>query len=175
MREEVILVDDKDRQVGAGEKLDTHRKGILHRGFSIFIFNSKGEMMLQKRAMMKYHGAGLWSNACCGHPRPGEDLMSAMKRRLREEMGFECKLERMFDFIYKVQLDKGMMEHEFLHVYKGIFDGVPKVNPDEADDWKWVSMDDLRKDMGENPDSYSAWFKLSMEKLDSSGACKASD
>lgn len=165
MTEFVVLVDEKDKQIGTGEKLETHRKGILHRGFSIFIFNSKGEMMLQKRAMTKYHCAGLWSNACCGHPRPNEGLMAAMRRRLREEMGFDCNLERMFEFIYEVKLDKGMMEHEFLHVYKGVFDGSPKVNPEEADDWKWVSVNLLREDMRKNPSMYSPWFKLAMEKF----------
>ena len=165
MTEVVILVDEKDKQVGVGEKLETHRKGILHRGFSVFIFNSKGEMMLQKRAMTKYHGAGLWSNACCGHPRPNEDLMVAMKRRLREEMGFGCELQRMFEYVYKVNLDKGMMEHEFLHVYKGVFDGTPKVNPEEADDWKWISMEELRDDLKKHFEKYSAWFKLSLKNF----------
>ncbi len=165
MIEHIILVDKEDMQVGVGEKLDTHRKGILHRAFSVFIFNSKGEMMLQKRAVTKYHGGGLWTNACCGHPRPGEDLMAAMKRRLKEEMGFECKLEKMFDYIYKVDLDKGMMEHEFLHVYKGVFDGVPKLNPEEADDWKWMSLQDVKSDVKNNPDMYTPWFKLSLERL----------
>ncbi len=167
MNEEVILVNKEDKELGAGEKLDIHRKGLLHRAFSIFIFNSKGEMMLQKRALTKYHGAGLWSNACCGHPRPNEDLIAAMKRRLMEEMGFECVFERMFDYIYQVKLDKGMMEHEFLHVYKGVFDGIPKINPEEADGWKWISMAELREDIKKHPDKYSPWFKLSLERLNS--------
>jgi isopentenyl-diphosphate delta-isomerase len=165
MTEFVILVDEKDNQIGTGEKLDTHKKGILHRAFSIIIYNTKGEMMLQLRAKTKYHGGGLWTNACCGHPRPGEDLMAAMKRRLREEMGFECELTKMFEYIYQVKLDKGMTEHEFLHVFKGTFDGVPNLNPEEADDWKWISMKDLKTDMKKNPQNYTPWFKLSMARL----------
>ena len=165
MTEHVIIVDEKDNQIGIGEKLETHRLAKLHRAFSIFIFNSKGHMMLQKRAITKYHGGGLWTNACCGHPRPNEDLMAAMKRRLREEMGFECKLEKMFDYIYKVPLDKGMNEHEFLHVYKGVYDGVPKLTPEEADGWKWSSLQDLREDVKSDPEIYTPWFKLSIERI----------
>ncbi len=166
MTEFVILVDEKDNQIGTGEKLDTHRKAILHRGFSVFLFNTKGETLLQRRAMTKYHGAGKWGNAVCGHPRPNEELTAAMKRRLMEEIGVEIShLERMFDYIYKVKLEKDMNEHEFLHVYKGTFDGVPKLNPEEADDWKWVSIKDLKEDIKNNPDKYSPWFKLSMARL----------
>jgi len=165
MIEHVILVDEKDNQIGIGEKLETHRLAKLHRAFSILIYNTKGDMMLQLRAKTKYHGGGLWTNACCGHPRPGEDLMAAMKRRLREEMGFECSLTKMLDYIYKVPLDKGMHEHEFLHVYKGIYDGVPKLNPEEANNWKLISMKELREDIKKNAQNYTPWFKLSMEKL----------
>ena len=165
MIEHVILVDEKDKQIGIGEKLETHRLAKLHRAFSILIYNTKGEMMLQLRAKTKYHGGGLWTNACCGHPRPGETVEQAASRRLKEEMGFECKLEKMFDYIYKVPLDKGMHEHEFLHVYKGIYDGVPKLNPEEADGWKWISMRDLKEDTKKNPENYTPWFKLSLERL----------
>jgi isopentenyl-diphosphate delta-isomerase len=165
MTEFVILVDEKDNQIGTGEKLDIHRKGILHRAFSILVYNSKGEMMLQLRAKTKYHGGGLWTNACCGHPRPGEAVEQAAKRRVMEEMGFECPLTKMFDYIYQVKLDKGMTEHEFLHVFKGTFDGVPKLNPEEADGWKWISMKDLGEDMKKNPQNYTPWFKLSMDRL----------
>ncbi len=165
MNELVILVDEKDNQIGTGEKLETHRKGILHRAFSIFVFNSKGEMMLQKRASTKYHSGGLWTNICCGHQRPTETLENAAKRRLMEENGFQCELTKMFEYIYKVELDKGMTEHEFLHVFKGVFDGVPTLNPEEADDWKWISLSDLKKDLKENPGKYAPWFKLSMKRL----------
>jgi len=165
MIEHVILVDEQDNQIGIGEKLETHQLAKLHRAFSIFIYNSKGNMMLQLRAKTKYHGGGLWTNACCGHPRPGEDLMAAMKRRLREEMGFECQLTKMLDYIYKVPLDKGMHEHEFLHVYKGTYDGIPKLNPEEADGWKWMPIEDIKADIKKYPENYTPWFKLSMEKV----------
>ncbi len=165
MIEQIILVDKKDNQVGVGEKLDVHIKGSLHRAFSVFIFNSKGEMMLQKRAVTKYHGGGLWTNTCCGHPRPGEDVVSAAMRRLKEEMGFSCYLQKMFDYVYKVKLDKGMTEHEFLHVYRGTFDGKPVLNSAEADGWKWVDVKELKNDIKTNPEIYTPWFKLSMEKL----------
>jgi isopentenyl-diphosphate delta-isomerase len=165
MTENVILVDENDSQIGIGEKLETHRLAKLHRAFSVLIYNTKGEMMLQLRAKTKYHGGGLWTNACCGHPRPNEDLMAAMKRRLGEEMGFECELKKVFDYVYMVPLDKGMNEHEFLHVYKGIYDGIPNLNRDEAEGWKWISMKELRKDIKNNPQNYTPWFRLSMEKL----------
>lgn len=165
MIEHVILVDEKDNPIGIGEKLEVHRLAKLHRAFSILIYNSKGKMMLQLRAKTKYHGGGLWTNACCGHPRPGEDLMAAMTRRLREEMGFECQLTKMLDYIYKVPLDKGMHEHEFLHVYKGTYDGTPKLNPEEADGWKWMPVDDIKADIMMHPENYTPWFKLSMDRL----------
>jgi isopentenyl-diphosphate delta-isomerase len=165
MIEQIILVDKNDNQVGVGEKLDVHIKGSLHRAFSVFIFSSKGEMMLQKRAVTKYHGGGLWTNTCCGHPRPGEDVRSAAMRRLKEEMGFSCYLQKMFDYVYKVKLDKGMTEHEFLHVYRGTYDGTPVLNPLEADGWKWVNVQELKNDIKTNPETYTPWFKLSMEKL----------
>jgi isopentenyl-diphosphate delta-isomerase len=165
MVEQIILVDEKDTQVGIGEKLDVHQKGLLHRAFSIFIYNSKGEMMLQKRAKSKYHCGGLWTNTVCGHPRPGESLDQAAVRRLYEEMGFRCSLTKVLEYRYTVKFDNGLTENEFLHVYKGFFDGIPKVNPGEADDWKWINVDVLKKDLRENPDNYTYWFKLSMEKL----------
>lgn len=166
MKEFVVLVDEKDNEVGTGEKLETHQKALLHRAFSILVFNSRGEMMLQQRAKSKYHCGGLWSNACCGHPRPGEGVDSAAKRRLMEEMGFECDLQEVKTFIYRVKFDNGLAENEFLHVFRGNFDGLPKINSDEADDWKWIGMDELREDIKQNPGKYSYWFKLILEKLD---------
>lgn len=165
MKELLILVDENDREIGNCEKMETHEKTLLHRAFSILVFNSKGELMLQQRARSKYHCGGLWSNTCCGHPRPGESIEAAAKRRLKEEMGFECPLEEVKTFIYKVKFDNGLTEHEFLHVFRGLFDGVPVPNPDEADSWKWIGMDELKKDIKENPDMYSYWFKLILEKL----------
>ena len=165
MTEQIILVDKEDQQVGTGEKIDVHKKGLLHRAFSVWVFNSKRELMLQQRAKTKYHSGGLWTNTCCGHPRPGESVLTAAKRRLNEEMGFECDLAKMFDYIYKVPLDKGMNEHEFLHVYKGVFNGIPRPNPEEADSWKWVSVEEVRADIKKHPENYTPWFKLSMEKI----------
>lgn len=165
MKELVVLVDDKDKELGACEKLETHQKALLHRAFSIFVFNSKGEMMLQQRAKSKYHCGGLWSNACCGHPRPGESLADATKRRLMEEMGFECPLSEVKTLIYRVKFDNGLTEHEFLHVFRGLFDGVPKINPEEADDWKWIGLEELKEDIKVNPEKYTYWFKLVLEKI----------
>lgn len=163
--EEIILVDKNDKQIGTGEKMKVHKEGRLHRAFSIFVFNSQGELMLQKRASSKYHCGGLWSNTCCGHPRAGEDLEKAAHRRLDEEMGFDCELEEAFPFIYEVSLDHGLTEHEYDHVFIGDFDGKPAVNPEEADDWKWINLDDLSKDIEKNPGNYTYWFKIALEKL----------
>jgi len=164
MSEHVILVDEKDNQIGTAEKLDAHKKGVLHRAFSIIVFNSNGEMMLQQRAKTKYHSGGLWTNTCCGHPRPNEDLLTAAHRRLKEENGFDCELAKLFEYTYQVKLDKRLTENEFLHVFKGVFDGVPKLNPEEAADWKWISMEDLRKDIELHPENYTQWFKLTLDK-----------
>ncbi len=165
MKEFVILVDDKDKELGSCEKLEAHERALLHRAFSILVFNSKGELMLQQRAKSKYHCGGLWSNTCCGHPRPGESLADATKRRLMEEMGFECPLSEVKTLIYKVKFDNGLTENEFLHVFRGVFDCRPKINPDEADDWKWISMGKLKKDIQLHPEKYSYWFKLILKKL----------
>ena len=162
---DVILVDNKDNQIGVGEKLEIHRQGKLHRAFSIFVFNSKGDMMLQLRAKSKYHCGGLWTNTCCSHPRPGETLESATKRRLKEEMGFGCELKELFSYIYKVDCKNGLTEHEFLHVFKGIYDGNPKINSEEADGWKWMPVSDVKADVKKHPEQYTPWFKLSLERI----------
>lgn len=132
---DIILVDKDDNEIGKGEKMAVHLAGQLHRAFSIFIFNSQGEMMLQRRASTKYHSPGLWTNACCSHPRPGESLEQAAKRRLKEEMGFECDLQKVFSFIYKAKVED-LTEHEFDHVFIGKFDQEPVLNKEEADGWK---------------------------------------
>ena len=163
-RKKVILVDEKDNEVGVGEKLKVHQEGKLHRAFSIFIFNSKNEMLLQKRAKTKYHSPALWTNACCSHPRPKKDLKSEAKRRLKEEMGIDCELKEVFSFIYKVNLGN-LTEHEFDHVFVGKFDGNPMPDNKEADDWKWVNINELRQDVKENPEKYTFWFRLILDKL----------
>ena len=162
---DIILVDENDNQVGVGEKLEVHRQGRLHRAFSIFVFSSKGELMLQLRATSKYHCGGLWTNTCCSHPRPGETLENAAKRRLKEEMGFNCELKEIFDYIYRVECSNGLIEHEFLHVFKGFYDGEPKVSPEEADGWKWMPLSAVRADVKKHPENYTSWFKLSLERI----------
>jgi isopentenyl-diphosphate delta-isomerase len=158
--EMVILVDENDNPVGTMEKLEAHRKGKLHRAFSVLVYNSKGEMLLQKRALEKYHSGGLWTNACCSHPLPGEKMEDATRRRLREEMGLDLHPAFSYSFIYKTPLDKDLIEHEFDHVYTATFDGQPLINRDEVEDWKFVNMTWLRNDIARNPDTYTYWFKM---------------
>ncbi|MGC8851384.1 MAG: isopentenyl-diphosphate Delta-isomerase, partial [Candidatus Micrarchaeia archaeon] len=138
--EQVILVDENDRELGVGEKMEVHRNGQLHRAFSIFVFNSDGKLLIHQRAKEKYHSGGLWTNTCCSHPRPGEKLDEAIHRRLVEEMGFDCPLKEVFSFVYQVKFENGLFEHELDHVYIGKFDGDPKPNPAEVMDWKWVDL-----------------------------------
>jgi isopentenyl-diphosphate delta-isomerase len=160
--EKVILVDEEDRVIGSMDKMEAHRKGILHRAFSILVFNSKGEVLLQKRAKNKYHSGGLWTNTCCSHPAPGESMGNATRKRLKHEMGIDLQPEFGYTFIYESQLDQGLIEHELDYVYTGIFDGVPDINKDEVEDWKFVNIKSLRDDIGRHPERYTVWFKLIM-------------
>ena len=162
---EVILVDENDNEIGTEEKMKAHQEGKLHRAFSIFIFNSKGELLLQKRAKSKYHSGGLWSNTCCSHPMPGEALEKTVHRRLIEEMGFDCELKEIFSFTYKAKFDNGLIEHEYDHVFIGKFDGKPTPNPEEVDEWKWIDVEELKKGIQENPDNYTYWLKASIDKI----------
>ena len=164
--ENVILIDSGDNPVGEIEKMEAHLKGSLHRALSVLIFNSKGEILLQQRAFSKYHTPGLWSNACCSHPRPGEDSLEAATRRLQEEMGFSAHLDKSFDFIYKAQFENGLIEHEFDHVFFGTFDGDPVINPEEANDFKWVKPVELIEDVRSLPEMYTVWFRIIMEKME---------
>ena len=161
----VILVDEKDNAVGKEEKLEAHRQGKLHRAFSIYVFNKKGQLMLQKRHSAKYHSGGLWTNTCCSHPRPGEPLSEAAHRRLQDEMGFDCELKEAFSFIYHVSLDKGLAEHEYLHIFIGNFEGTPVINEEEAEGWKWMDFKELCQDMKKNPQAYTKWFQLTIDRL----------
>ena len=161
--EKVILVDKNDNQIGFMPKLEAHQKGVLHRAFSIFIFNNKYELLLQKRASSKYHSGGLWTNTCCSHPREGEDTLDAAKRRLIEEMGIDTSLRKVHDFIYKAELDNDLTEHEFDHVLYGIYNEDPIINKDEADDFKWIDMDSLNEDIKTNGNNYTIWFKIAFE------------
>lgn len=165
MVEKVILVDRKDRPVGEEEKLKAHQEKKFHRCFSIFIFNSKGEWLLQKRALTKYHSGGLWSNTCCGHPQPGETNLWAAKKRLKEEMGFVCPIREVFTFTYKVNLGSGLWENEFDHVFMGYFNGRPKPNPEEVSDWRWVGQEDLVSDLKRNCQNYAYWFRIGANRL----------
>ena len=156
----VVLVDKEDREVGVMEKLEAHQKGLLHRAFSIFVFNDNNEMLLQKRALGKYHSGGLWTNTCCSHPGENESILEAGKRRLLEEMNYTSKLAPSFSFIYKVDLDNDLIEHELDHVLIGMSNEDPILNPEEASDFKWVSIDSVLKDINEKEEDYTFWFKL---------------
>jgi isopentenyl-diphosphate delta-isomerase len=165
MEEQVILVDESDRPIGLAEKMQAHRDGLLHRAFSIFVTNAKGELLLQKRSRSKYHSGGLWTNTCCSHPRPGETTVVAAQRRLQEEMGFSCDLREIFSFTYQAKLDNELSEHEFDRVFVGEFNGKPILNPEEAEDWCWISINDLRDDIRSHPDRYTFWLKICFEEF----------
>lgn len=166
--EKVILVNEKDEQIGLMEKIEAHEKALLHRAFSVFVFNDKNELMIQQRALSKYHSPGLWTNTCCSHQREGESNIAAGKRRLQEEMGFTTNLKDTISFIYKAPFDNGLTEHEFDHILIGDFEGQPDLNPDEVAAWQWVSLDDLKVDMKKNPHIYTEWFKIIFDKYYSS-------
>lgn len=165
VKEEVILVDENDRAAGACEKMEAHRKGLLHRAFSVFIFDRKGRLLLQRRALGKYHSGGLWTNTCCGHPRPGEDINRAAKRRLKEEMGLDCELREVFHFTYHAKLENGLTEHEYDHVFFGECDADPMPDPMEAAGWKFVDCDQLKQETRSRPGSFTAWFRLCFDKM----------
>jgi len=163
--EQVILVDENDQPLGLMEKMEAHIKGEMHRAFSVFIFNEKGEMMLQQRALTKYHSPGLWTNTCCSHPRMGEETSEAAHRRMIEEMGFDCNFEEVFTFTYKSDVGQGLIEHEFDHVFIGRSDKTPKINPEEVNDWKFMSIDKIIEDIKRFPESYTVWFKIAFKEL----------
>ena len=165
IEEQVILVNENDEQIGTMPKMEAHEKALLHRAFSVFVFNDKDELMLQQRASHKYHSPLLWTNTCCSHQRVGESNIEAGKRRLMEEMGFEVPLKDTISFIYKAPFDNGLTEHEFDHILVGTYNGEPKINPDEVEDWKWMSLDNVQADMQQQPQLYTAWFKIIFEKF----------
>ena len=158
--EQVILVNENDEPIGLMPKLEAHQKAVLHRAFSVFVLNDKNEIMLQQRASEKYHSPLLWTNTCCSHQRSGETNIQAGTRRLSEEMGFETPLQELFHFIYKAPFDNGLTEHELDHVMIGTYSQAPKVNPEEVESWKWMSIDDIKIDMIQNPAIYTVWFKI---------------
>ncbi|MFN8247448.1 MAG: isopentenyl-diphosphate Delta-isomerase [Ferruginibacter sp.] len=163
---DVILVDERDVQVGTMEKLEVHQKALLHRAFSIFIFNSKGEMLLQQRAANKYHSAGLWTNACCSHPQPGEDTLAAAQLRLEMEMGIVTTIQKAFEFTYRTSFDNGLTEYEFDHVFVGEYDGQIVPNQDEVSDYCFKSMKDIRESIQSHPQKYSEWFKIAFPQVE---------
>lgn len=165
MEEKVILLDEEGNETGEMEKLEAHEKGKLHKAFSIFVFNSKGEMLIQQRDKEKYHCGGLWANACCSHPRSGEVIDDAVHRRLKEEMGFDCGLQKVFKFTYKAEFDNGLTEFETDHVFIGISDAEVVMNKEEVMDYKWISIVELLGDIVENPDKYAPWFKIALKKI----------
>ena len=160
MEELVVLVDEHDNQVGLMPKMEAHEKAVLHRAFSVFVFTAQGELMLQQRAATKYHSPLLWTNTCCSHQRDGETSLAAGKRRLQEEMGFVCDLTEVFQFVYKAPFDNGLTEHELDHVMIGTYNGEPNINPEEVASHKWMSLEDVKNDMEDNPQQYTAWFKI---------------
>ncbi len=162
--EQIVLVDETDTIIGSGPKLAVHQTPTLHRAFSIFIFNSQKEMLLQRRALSKYHSGGLWTNACCGHQRPDETLSESAQRRLKEEMGIDCPLEDRFSFIYRAPLDHGLTEYEYDHVFFGIYDGNIQADPEEAMDWRWLSLAAIQQDIAAHPDLYTYWFKMILKR-----------
>lgn len=163
--ENVILVDENDKQIGLMPKMEAHQKAALHRAFSVFLMNERGEIMLQQRAAHKYHSPLLWTNTCCSHQREGESNIEAGNRRLREEMGVEAPLKDLFHFIYKAPFDNGLTEHELDHVLFGRYDGDPKINLDEVADWKWMKLEDVKRDLVQRPDNYTVWFRIIFEEF----------
>jgi isopentenyl-diphosphate delta-isomerase len=163
--EKVILVNSNDEPIGLMPKMEAHEKAVLHRAFSVFVVNDKNELMLQQRALEKYHSPGLWTNTCCSHQRDGEGNIEAGLRRLDEEMGFTTSLEYLFNFIYKAPFDNGLTEHELDHVMLGRYEGNPVINPEEVASWKWMNIEEINSDLKNNPDSYTVWFAIIFDRF----------
>ena len=163
--EKVVLVDKNNKKIGVEEKIKAHKEGKLHRAFSIFIFNSKGELLIQQRAKTKYHSGRLWSNTVCSHPKPNETYSQATHRRLKEEMGFDRKLKKLFCFIYNTGFQNGLIENEYDCVFIGKFDGKPKPNSREVMDYKWISIKELKQNIKKNPNKYSVWLKIALKEI----------
>jgi len=167
MKDFVVLVDQKDNAIGTMEKLEAHQKGLLHRAFSVFIFNDKGELLIQRRALDKYHSPGLWTNSCCSHPKPKESLLDAAHRRLEEEMGMKCpNLQPVNSFIYKTDFDNGLIENEYDHIVLGTTNALPRINPDEVHEYAYLSIEEIKERIAKAPDTFTYWFKLAIRKID---------
>jgi len=165
LMEKVILVDEADNVVGEMEKMEAHRKGVLHRAFSVFVLDSTNRLLLQRRALGKYHSPGLWTNTCCSHPRAGESVLQAAHRRLYEEMGFDCPLDSVFSFIYRAKFDNGLTEHELDHVLIGFSDEIPQLNFEEVHEYKSMSLTEVAEDIRANPEEYTVWFRIAFDKV----------
>ena len=165
VNENVVLVDKNDNPIGLMEKIEAHRRGLLHRAFSVFIIDDASRLLLQKRSQTKYHSPGLWTNTCCSHPRNGEILIDAANRRLMQEMGMSANLKHMFSFIYRAEFDNGLIEHEFDHVFIGKSNSDPVINSDEVCEWKWTEIKKIKKDIIENSHHYTEWFKIIFNKF----------
>jgi isopentenyl-diphosphate delta-isomerase len=163
--EQVILVDELDNELGVMEKMEAHQKGVLHRAFSVFLFDKEGNMLLQKRAINKYHSPGLWTNTCCSHPRLGETVNDAANRRLIEEMGIHCTTELAFKFIYNASLDQELIEHELDHVFVGEYDGAVFPNKEEVSDYLYESIDEIKAKMETDPKAFTVWFNIAFPKV----------
>lgn len=168
--EVVVLVDEHDREVGVAPKLQAHERGLLHRAFSVFVLNARGEVLLQRRADGKYHSAGLWTNTACGHPRPGEPVAAAARRRLAEEMGIDCTLLPVGRLVYRAEVGGGLVEHELDHLFHGRHDAAPSPDPAEVGDWRWVRVETAVGDAREHPERYTPWFALALAGLIDAGA-----
>jgi isopentenyl-diphosphate Delta-isomerase len=166
MQEQVILVDDHDREIGTAEKMQAHIDASLHRAFSVFVFRDSGELLLQRRALNKYHSSGLWSNTCCGHPRPGEITADAARRRLHEEMGLDCALNECFSFIYQQPVGNGLIEFEWDHVFIGWSEAVPEPSLDEVHEWRWQGIEQVKREVNQHPERFTSWFPDAFARLD---------
>ncbi len=166
MEEFVILVDENDLETGVMEKMQAHREAVLHRAFSVFIFNPDGKLMLQQRAFSKYHSPGLWTNTCCSHPRPGETTSDAAHRRMMEEMGFDCEFHEVFSFVYKAAFDNDLTEHEYDHVFIGTSGSLPVLNTEEAAAYRFASIPEIRKEMTADPDKFTIWFRIAFDRVE---------
>ena len=161
----VVLVDEQDNAIGTMEKQQAHVEGVLHRAFSIFIFNSDKKLLLQKRASSKYHCGGMWTNTCCSHPRETENTIDAAHRRLKEEMGMQCELKPIFSFVYKAEFENGLTEHEFDHVFFGESNQTPTLNLEEVEDFRYVGMEELQIEINENPAHFTPWFLIALDRV----------
>ncbi|MFL5787322.1 MAG: isopentenyl-diphosphate Delta-isomerase [Flavisolibacter sp.] len=164
--QQIILVNENDEFVGVMEKMEVHRKGLLHRAFSVFIFDKEGKMLLQKRSLEKYHSAGLWTNACCSHPKPGESVEDASQRRLFEELGISTTLQKIFVFTYKSKVENDMIEHEFDHVFAGEYDGNIQWNPEEVAECRLIDLNTIKSELENSPELYTAWFRIAFPEIE---------